>query len=193
MKLAGVAEVVRSVVESPADVSGTASDVPIVENDAVEGDSQWDLIDLTGKDDRGPSALQRVQDFCRTYGLSVPSYVLSVRELMKDALTAFAQVFHDRASLAELKKSHSVEKANLEKSFAASEERLADTGRRIQAFEYSRDILDDLTTRVDETEAKLKSTEEKVHFLGDKVSEQSNQLVDKEDGLSGYQERVFIL
>lgn len=134
-------KVVSSVVESFPDFPYTDSNVPIVEDEVVEEDSPWDLRDLTFKDYRGPSALLRIQEYCRISCLSVPSDVLSFQGLIKHALTAFIHVDETETSLLELKKSRAVETTDLEKSLGESEERLRDAKRRIQEFEHSRDIL----------------------------------------------------
>lgn len=80
-----------------------------------------------------------------------------------------------------------------EKSLSASEVKLADTERRIQEFENNKDTLDDLATKVDEVEAELQCSEEPVQFLKDVVSEQSNELDQKNVPSSGYRECSFVL
>lgn len=134
-----------------------------------------------------------MQDLCRTYGLSVSYSVLSVQGLVKDVLAAPASTGGDEASSAGLKKSHDVKKADLEKSFALSKERLADAEHIIQEFKHNRDTLDDLTDMVDETETSLKGSEEQVIFLEDIVSELSIRLVEKDAVSNSYREPVSIL
>lgn len=95
-------------IDSSADFQGPASDVPIFDDEVVEEDSWWGVKDLTSKDDRGPTALQRVQDLCRIIGLSVPSDVLSVQRLVKVALAPFAFAGGDDACIADVKDSHPV-------------------------------------------------------------------------------------
>lgn len=46
----------------------------------------------------------------------------------------------------------------LEKSLAASEEKLADLERRIQKLEYNEDTVDGMATKVDEFEANFRRT-----------------------------------
>lgn len=57
---------------------------------------------------------------------------------------------------------------------AASEQKLADAERRVQEFWDNKDTMDDLTTRAEEDEANVKSSDEQFHFIEDKVSEQSS-------------------
>lgn len=65
-------------------------------------------MDVTYKGDFRPSALQRIQEPCQTYGFSVSSDLLSVQGLFKKALAAFTSAGSDEASLANLKKAHTV-------------------------------------------------------------------------------------
>lgn len=111
----------------------------------------------------------------------------------ENPLAAFVSADGDEVSLASVKASHAEEKADFEKSFAASEERLMDAERRIQEVEHSKNTLDDLATRIDVADAKLKSSEWKVHFLENKLCEQSKQFFEKDADSSGYCERVVIL
>lgn len=89
-------------------------------------------------------------------------------------------------SLADLMESHVAEKADLERYLAASEDKLADSERRMQVLEHKKDILNGLANKFDERPTKLKSSEEKFHFLEDKVSEQNSQLVEKNVSSSVY-------
>lgn len=50
-----------------------------------------------------------------------------------------------------------------------------------------------MATRVDEAEAKLKSSEEHAHFLKDKFFKQSHQQAEKDAFSSGYPERAAVL
>lgn len=52
--MAEIAEVVSSVVGFSADLPDQASNVPIVEEEVVEEELQWNWRDLTFKDDREP-------------------------------------------------------------------------------------------------------------------------------------------
>lgn len=52
--------------------------------------------------------------------------------------------------------------------------------------------MDDLATKVDEAEMKLKSFEEHLRFLEGKVADQSNKLIAKDATSIGYQERVVV-
>lgn len=85
------------------------------------------------------------------------------------------------------------EKAGLQKKLAASDEKVADAERRIQEFEYNREILDEMATEVDETAAKLKGSNEDVLFLKDRVSERRNRFLEKGISSSGEQEHVPVL
>lgn len=85
------ADAVSSVVDSSADFPDPAFDVPIIKDEIDEEDSPWDIRDLTFKNSRGPSTLQRIQRLCRTYGLSVHSDVQSVQGVSKDAFEVFFQ------------------------------------------------------------------------------------------------------
>lgn len=73
--LTEVPDAVRSFLDSSTDVPDVASDIRIVEDGIVDEDSPWDLRDLTSKEDRAPSALRRMQELFRTYGLSFSSNV----------------------------------------------------------------------------------------------------------------------
>lgn len=100
------ADTASSVSDSSADSRDPESDVPIVENEIVEEDSPWDLIDLTSKDDCASSTLQRTQELCRSYGGSVPSDVRSVQGAIKDGLAAFASAGGDEVSFVDVEGSH---------------------------------------------------------------------------------------
>lgn len=88
---------------------------------------------------------------------------------------------------------HAAEKTDLEMSLAVSEEKLADNECRIQVFEHTKDTLYDMATKVKEPEDKSKSSEKQVPCLKDKLSEQSNQLIDEDATSSVYRERVVVL
>lgn len=81
----------------------------------------------------------------------------------------------------------------MEKSLAAFEERLASAELSINDSEPNEDALEDLLTRFDEAESKLNSFKEDVRFHEDKVSEQSNQLLEKDAPFIGYHGRVVFL
>lgn len=125
--------------------------------------------------------------------MSVPFDVWLVKEVIKDTLTAIASPDGDEASLADLKESHVAENSGLEKLLASSEEKLVNAERRIQAFELSKNLPDDMSSRVNEAEAKLKASEKPVRFLEDKVSEKSNHLVRKDASTSRFLERFVDL
>lgn len=63
--------------------------ISVIEDEMAKQGAPWDLPDLTSKNDRGPSALQRIQASCQDHGLSVSSHILAVRVLIMDALAAF--------------------------------------------------------------------------------------------------------
>lgn len=184
--LVGATNAVSSMFDTSADFSDPAANVPIVEDGIVEEDLHWDLRDLTSKDDCGLSAMQRVQKRFQTYGLSVLSDVWSVQQVIREALVELPIVDGDKTSLPNLKEAYAANKAELEKSLTAPEEKLADAERRIQEFEHNREAVDELVTEVDEADAKLRSSEEHVRFLEDDVSEQSNQLLEKDSFPHGY-------
>lgn len=50
----------------------------------------------------------------------------------------------------------------------------------VQELEHKKDVLGDLATRVDETEANLKSSEDQAYFLEDRLSEQMNKFAEKD-------------
>lgn len=89
---AEVAKAVGSVVTHFRDITYPAYDVPSVEVEDVEGDLSCYRRVSSSKDNCRPSALQRIQEPCRIYGLSATSDVLSVQWLSIDALAAFAPV-----------------------------------------------------------------------------------------------------
>lgn len=113
--MAKTADAVNFAVASAAHFPNPASYVPIIEYESVKKDSPWVVKDFTSRDDCGPSALQRIPEPRRTYGLSVSSDVRSVRRVIKDALAAFASTCGDKASFAVLRDSHAAEKEDLQK------------------------------------------------------------------------------
>lgn len=125
---------------------------------------------MTSKDNRGPYTSQWILKLCQTYGLSVGSDVQSVHRAIKDTLAEFPSARCDEVSFAELKRSLSAEKAGLVKSRAAYDEKFAEEEHCIQKFEYNKDTLDDLGTKVDEAEANLKTAEKRLRFIEDEVS-----------------------
>lgn len=72
------ADAVSSVTDASADFSDLASNVHIVENENVEEDALWDLMNLTTKEDSRIFALQRFHEPRCIYGLWVHSDVRSV-------------------------------------------------------------------------------------------------------------------
>lgn len=80
--------------------------------------------------------------------MSVPSDVRSVQEFIKDALAALASADGDEMSFADLKETYAVDKAKLEKSLTASEEKLSDANRHVQELEHIRDTLEKMATTV---------------------------------------------
>lgn len=106
---------------------------------------------------------------------------------------AFVFTGGDETSLTDLKESHVVTTSGLKMSLSASEAKVVDAGRCIQVSEHNKNTLDDLETMVNEVEARLKTSEEHVHFFGDVESEQSNQLIEKDFFSSGFRERVVVL
>lgn len=68
--LSEAADTVRSVVDSFADFPNSAYDDPNVGDGIVREDSPQDLEDLTSKDDRVPSALQRIRSLSILWLLS---------------------------------------------------------------------------------------------------------------------------
>lgn len=67
-----------SVLDSFYDFPDLTVDISIVEDKIVEEDVPSDLRDLMSKDSRRTSALQHVQELCRTHSLSLLSAVRSV-------------------------------------------------------------------------------------------------------------------
>lgn len=90
-------------------------------------------------------------------------------------------------------KFYAADKTTLQKWLAAPEENLADANVRIQEFGHNKETLVELPTRADEAEAKLRCAEKHVRFLEDKVSEQSNPLLEKDALSSGYRDRFVVL
>lgn len=104
-----------------------------------------------------------------------------------------ASAGNDEASLSSLKESYAAEKAGLERSLAAFEKKLENSEYGIHEFAHTRDTIDELATNVNEAKAKLRSSEEHVQFLEDKLSEQSAQLVEKDISSRGYRARVVVI
>lgn len=75
-------------------------------------------------------------------------------------------------------------------SFSVSEEILADVEHPIQYFEHNKDTFGDFATRVDETEAKLKTFIEYACFVEGSLCEQRNQLPEKDASSGEYRELV---
>lgn len=113
--------------------------------------------------------------------------------MIEDTLATFASTGSDYASSADLKGTYAAVRAELEKSLAASEEKLADVERRIQEVENNKGTLYDLARKDDEAEARLKTSEEHVGFFETKMSKPGNQLLEKDASLSEYRERVVDL
>lgn len=66
-----MADAASPVIDLSADFPDLASVIFIVEGEIFKREEPWDQTDLESNDDREPSALQRVQELFRTYGLSV--------------------------------------------------------------------------------------------------------------------------
>lgn len=69
---------------------------------------------------------------------------------MKDALVPLTFANVNKVSFAKLKEAYAADMGSFETSLTASEEKLADAERRVQELQYTRDTLDESTTRVDE-------------------------------------------
>lgn len=108
--------------------------------------------------------------------------------MSKDSLAAFASRGGDQASNSKLKESYMTERALLEKSLPACKDKLADKEYRTQKFKPNDDTLDEMATKVDEAAAKMRLSKESVHFLEDKLLEQSRQWLEKNASLCEYRE-----
>lgn len=170
-----------------------SSDFVIVTDEIIEKDTPWDVTDLTSKGDRRSSRLLHIQELCQAHDLSVLSDLRSIPRVIKDELEVLASGGGDESSPVDLRESQAAKKAHLENLLVAFQEKLADAERHIQELEYNKNTLDDLATKVEEAEAKRKSFEEKVQFLEDRFSEQSNQFIEKDASLGGYPERVVVV
>lgn len=93
--------------------------------------------------------------------------------MIKHALAAFASASGYEAPLTDLNESYAADETELEMSLAASEGKLADADRRIQKVENYKITLDELATKIDAGEAKLRSSRKHVLFLGEMMSEQN--------------------
>lgn len=102
----GAAHTVSSVPGSLTDVKDPAVDMPVSEDDIGEQDAPQDLRDMTSKHDRGPSALQRMQEFFQMYGLARPSDFSAVQMILRATLTVLASADKNQTSFASLKKEH---------------------------------------------------------------------------------------
>lgn len=111
------------------------------------------------KNDRGTSALQRIQELCRAYDSSIPSYSRSVQGEIRDAPAAFASSGVDEAYLEDPKESYATEEVESEKPLAACKETLADAVRRVEELQHIKYSLDDLATMDVEARAKLNISE----------------------------------
>lgn len=80
--------------------------------------------------------------------------------------------------------------ADLKKTNAASEKKIADGDRRTQKFEHNQDIQDDQAIVVDECGGRLKYSKEQAYFPDDITSEQRNQLVENDASSSVYRANV---
>lgn len=161
-----MAEANSSVLETFGDFLGPTVDVFMVEDEIVEENVSWDLRDMMSKDNCGPSSLRYVQDYRRTHGLSVPSDARFVQKLIEETLVALVSADGDEASLSNLKEAYAAEKAELEKSLAASKVITADVWRRIQEYEHNTRTMGELATKV---ETNLRNFEKYVRFLRDEV------------------------
>lgn len=139
-----------------------------------------------------PLLYSRSRNFVKP--MTFPSLLISApsKGLIKDGLAALASDSSDEATLADKEESYVAKKAELEKSLGVSLEKVADTERRVQEFEHNNDTLEDLPSEFGDAEAKLRSSEERVRFLEDKVSEDIKQLLEKDSSLNSYRERVFV-
>lgn len=99
----------------------------------------------------------------------------------------------DNKLLEEHKKGSTVEKTELESSLKTSNGKQATAEPSAQRVENIKNIFDKLATRVDEDEKELKSSEEYVRFLDEKVAEKSNQFLTKPITVAAYQESVVAL
>lgn len=70
---------------------------------------------------------------------------------------------------------------------------MSDTERRIQELELTKASLDELATKVDGAETKLKVSEKHVRSREEKVSLKSNQFPGKEATATGNQEGIVLL
>lgn len=118
--------------------------------------------------------------------MSVPSDARSGERVIKDVLAGLTSASGDEASLVDLKEYHVAEKGDMERLLSACEEKLADAERSIQILKRNKDTHNDLAINADVAEAKVKRSEEQVHFLKDEVFEQSSQLVKHYACSSGY-------
>lgn len=96
-------------------------------------------------------------DLSRTFGLYVLSDIRSVQGVIKVSLEVSASAVGDDGSLANVKETYAAERAELEKSLAASEEKVADVEPRIQKFKPNKNTQHGLETIVEEAEAYWKS------------------------------------
>lgn len=135
---------------------------------------------LTFKDDRGPSTLQRIQILRRYHGLSVPSYDQAVRVIIKNALVALHSSRDGAEPLAELKKVCEANKTKPEAWLKASEDKLSDAQHRVQEIELINDTASPLAAEVNEAEKALPTSQEHAQFDADRIEKQTNQLLAKD-------------
>lgn len=99
----------------------------------------------------------------------------------------------NEAPLANLKKTYTADKTELEKLLTASALKLEDAERSTQKLEHTKDTLDVSATKIGEAEARLRGSADQVFFLDKKLSEQSNRLLSKDTSATVYQERIVVL
>lgn len=81
-----------AVYDSSSRFLGPLDDVPDVEYEIVKQDVPWNPRELTFKNERGLSSFLCIQSLCRDHGLSIPSDVLAIKVLVKDAVAALGSV-----------------------------------------------------------------------------------------------------
>lgn len=110
---------------------------------------------MTFRNDLGPLALQRNQALCRYHGISVPSDVRAVQVLVKGALVTLGSS-RDRAELlVEHKKICEASRSSLEASLTASDRKLSDGQKCMQALLLTKETIEKLATKVDKSEKAL--------------------------------------
>lgn len=142
------ARAVTSMLGSSAEFLDPADDMPVFENSLVEEDAPCDLWELTFRNDREPSVLQRLQKHCQAYGLAVPSDVHSVQKLLSEALTKLNFANKDGASLWDLKKENKSDKAEREASLKALQDKLQESEHYVNDLEHDEDRFRELASEL---------------------------------------------